>query len=162
MNRTRTILIVLSILVITGLISGFLIPKNTPIIAHFLNENSMDIEVEDDLNEQRIKIELSIWGTDFEDVIIVESGSINSIPKGYGENDWFLSYEEKNYGVFRHFKTNNWHDHHYSFRFYKNKGKELCDVQIDGLDHMDKRTIKLDKKVKTDVGSESGLRIKII
>ena len=160
MKRKKIILIVLSLILVIGMISGFLIPKNTPIIAHFLNKNSIDIEAQNYLNEENIKIELSIWGTDFEDITIVENKTINPIPKGYGENDWFLSYDEKNYGVFRHFKTNNWHDHHYSFRFYQNKGKVLCEVQIDGPDQMDKRTIKLDKKIKTDVGSESGLRIK--
>ncbi|WP_139959503.1 hypothetical protein [Flavicella sediminum] len=148
MKTKKIKLISLSLLLVTGLLSGFLIPKNTPILAHFLNKNSIDIEVENDLNEEMVKIEFSILGTDFEDITIVENESINPIPKGYGENDWFLSYDEKKYGVFRHFKTNNWHDHHYSFSFYKNKGEVLCDVQIDGPDQMNKRTIKLDKKNK--------------
>jgi len=158
MSRKRIIVIIVSILLFTGLILGFLIPKNTLIIAQFLNKNSIDVE--DLLNDRKVKIELSIWGTDFEDVTIVENRSINSIPKGYGENDWFLSYDDKNYGVFRHFKTNNWHDHHYSFRFYKDGGEVMCDVQIDGPDRIKKTIIKLDKKIKTDVGSDYGLRMK--
>jgi len=152
-KRKTIIFIALGLLLATGLVTGIFIPKNTPIIAHFLNKNAIDIEVENDLTEERIKIELSIRGTDVEDITIVENESINPIPKGYGENDWLLSYAGKNFGVFRHFKTANWHDHDYSFKFYKNNGEVLCDVRIDGPDPMDTRTIKLDKKIKTDVGS---------
>jgi len=160
MKRKKVILFTLCLLAGVALVVEFLIPKNTPIVAHFLNKNSIDVEVIDDLNKEKIKIELSIWGTNYEDITILEKGSMNSIPKDYGENDWFLSYDRKNHGVFRHFKTNNWHDHHYSFVFYKKNGEVLCDVQIDGPDQMDKRTVRLDKEIKTDVGSESGLRIK--
>ena len=148
MRSKKIILIILGLLLVTGLVFGILISKNNPITAHFLNKNSIDIEVENDLIKERIKIKLSIRGTDFQDITIVENGSINTIPKGYGENDWFLSYNKKNYGVFRHFKTNDWHDHHYSFRFYSNNGEVLCDIRIDGPDQMSKRTIKLDKKVE--------------
>lgn len=99
-------------------------------------------------------------GTPHENIVILENGSTNSIPKGYGENDWFLLYDQKTYGVFRHFKTNNWHDHHYSFVFYKKNGEILCNVKIDGPDQVDKITIRLDKQIKTDIGSEPRLRIK--
>jgi len=139
--------------------SGYLIPKNTPILAHFINKNAIEIEVDDGLKEGKIRIELSIWGTDYEDVEIFENGSAYSIPKGYGENDWYLSYDEKAFGVFRHFKTNNWHDHDYSFHFYKKNGLIKCDVNIDGPNEAS-HIVELNKEIKTDVGSESGLRIK--
>jgi len=86
-------------------------------------------------------------GTDYKDIIIAENGNINSIPKGYGENDWTLSYG-KNQGDFRHFKTNNWHDHFYSFKFFKRNEKVFCEVEIDGPNKMDGLIIQLDRKTK--------------
>ena len=164
MTRKNIILITLCFLLGIGLVSGLLIPKNTPIIAHFLNKNTIEVEVEGDLDKEKIEIRLSIRGTEFDDIKIYNKDSVNTIPKAYGENEWFISYDEKNYGVFRHFKTNNWHDHHYSFVFYKKDEQVFCDVQITGPDQMDKRTIRLDKRMKTDVGSEiyKGDTLKVI
>lgn len=153
MKRKKILLITLCSFVGIGLVTNLLIPKNTPIIAHFLNKNSIDVEVRDGLSKEKIKIELSILGTDFEDITILENESTNSIPKGYGENDWFFSYDQKKQGVFRHFKTNNWHDHHYYFVFYRKNEEILCDIQIDGPDQREKITIPLDKEIKIDTGS---------
>lgn len=131
----------------------FLLPKNTPVVAHFLNKNTIDWDVAEGLSMEKVKIELTIWGTEYEDVAIVENGSTKVIPKGYGENDWYLAYGDDAHSVFRHFKTNNSHDQHYVFFFHENAGQMYCDIEINGPDHMEKWTIRLDKKAKTNLHS---------
>jgi hypothetical protein len=147
MKRKKVFLIAICFL-LGVVMTLFLIPKNTPLAAFFLNKNSIEVAVENDLDKGKIKIQLFIRGTSFENVTVFENGCKSSIPKGYGENDWFLSYDQKNYGSFRHFKTNNWHDHHYSFVFYKTHGEVFCDIHISGPDEVKKTTIKLDKKTE--------------
>ncbi len=146
MKIGHTILLLISLLLTVGVVSVYLIPKNTP-LAHYLNKNTLDLEVAEGLQEEKVKIKLSIWATEFQDSTIVENGSVNSIPKGYGENNWALSYGDNAHGAFRHFKTNNWHDHHYAFYFYQEGEQLLCDVEIFGPDERDKETIILDYEV---------------
>lgn len=153
MKKTRTLLFSICVLLIFGIVAAALLPKNTPGFAHFFNKNSIELEVQEGLDPNKVKVELTIWGTAYKDVPIIENGSKNLIPKDYGENDWYLSYGEKAFGVFRHFKTNNWHDHHYKLYFYEEEGQISCDVEIQGPDHLKNLTVKLNKKAKTPIHS---------
>ena len=145
MINKKVLYIALLVLLVIGLGIVVFASKNTPIIAHFLNKNSISIDVDEELQLDKIKLELSIESSSVQDRIIAQNGQTKSIPKGYGENDWRLIYDDKYYASFRHFKTNNWHDHHYSFSFYKAHGNVYCNFQIDGPDEMGKQRILLDE-----------------
>jgi len=143
MRKKKIILISLLFLFLLFIIPKYFIPKNIEGIAHFVNQNSIEVSTDEKLNRELIKIELFISVTDFKNVEIFNKASEYKIPKGYGKNDWNLSYDGKYFGTFRHFKTNNWHDHNYSFHFYQNENEIKCDVQIDGPDKM---TLTVDLK----------------
>jgi hypothetical protein len=119
---------------LVGIVSGYSIPKNTPILSHLFNKNSIDVSVDEGIDLNKINIELSINSTDYENVDIFKNGSAYTIPKEYGENDWNLSYDEMSFGALRHFKTNSHHEHHYSSYFYENEGILKCDIKIVGPD----------------------------
>lgn len=56
------------------------------------------------------------------------------MPEVYGENDWIVSYQNTAFGGFRHWKNNNWHAHHYSFKFNVTNNSIECWVAIEGPD----------------------------
>ncbi len=125
-------------------------------LTHFTNQNSLDVTSSKDINIQNVKIELSVWGTSIVDQVMYQNGSSLTVPEEYGENDWYLSYKNK-FIAFRHFKTNKREDHNYKFHFFIEKDSIKCRVVIEG--HNPKSMIvSLDKPIKTDVGSELGLR----
>lgn len=126
-------------------------------LSHFTNQNSLEITTASDLNIQDVKIELSIGGSEVVDRVIYENKVVTTIPEEYGENDWFLSYKN-NHVTFRHFKTNNRADHDYVYHFYKENDTIKCKIEIEGHNPQS-MIVSLDKPIKTDVGSELGLRI---
>ena len=58
----------------------------------------------------------------------------NEIPNEYGENDFLITYDNKYYLTFRHFKTNWKHQHDYNFRFYSKDNKIFLQADIKGID----------------------------
>lgn len=115
-----------------------------PVLAHFINKNSISIEVSDELKKEKLKIKLFIT-VNMEDVDVLKNGLTYSIPKRYGENDWYFSYDESAFGKFRHFKTNSNYDHDYSFSFYKKEGLIFCNIVITGPNNME-RIIELNQQ----------------
>ena len=153
MRKKKIILFSILFLSLLFIISKYFIPKNIDGIAHFVNQNSIEVSTDEKLNIELIKIELSISGTDYNNVEIFNKNTEYKIPKGYGENDWNLSYDGKYFKTFRHFKTNNWHDHNYLFNFYQNENGIKCDVKIDGPDKMT-LSVDLNYKEKAEIGIE--------
>ena len=153
MRKKKIIIFSILFLFLIIIVPKYFIPKNIDGIAHFVNQNSIEVNTDEKLNRELIKIELSISGTDYNKVEIFNENSEYKIPKGYGENDWNLSYDGKYFETFRHFKTNNWHDHNYSFYFYQNEDGIKCDVKIDGPDKKN-ITINLIEKGITAIGFE--------
>jgi hypothetical protein len=143
MGRKLAIISTLSVVLILGAI--FLIPKNHSFFAHFVNKNSIEIISQDGIELEELRLSISISATKFKNVIIFDGTSEYRIPKGYGENDWTIIYDERPMGSFRHFKTNNWHDHHYIFRFYRDEGSINCEVSIEGPDK-DKAILTLEEQ----------------
>lgn len=143
MRRTKKILLLLLVLVSLCLVSVLFIPKNTPIAVIFLNKNTLNVNVQEGLNEKKVSLALTINGTDNENVIVFNGRKKCKVPKGYGENDWTLSCDNVYVGSFRHFKTNNWHEHDYYFDFYSKHDSIFCDVKILGPDEMKPFTIGL-------------------
>ena len=58
------------------------------------------------------------------------------IPNEYGENDFLITYDEKYYLQFRHFKTNRSHQHAYTFHLFENNDKVFINVKIVGRDEV--------------------------
>jgi hypothetical protein len=144
MKRKRLLIITLGLLVSIGVFTGYLIPKNTPILAHFLNKNSMKIKVKNGLDMDSLNIQVRVLEERLDTLVVFQNGQEYPIPKSYGKNKWFLSYGKHYVGIFSHFKTNNWHDHHYTFVFYKEDKNIFCDAKISGPDQMETITIELE------------------
>ncbi|MES2765245.1 MAG: hypothetical protein V4642_05220 [Bacteroidota bacterium] len=101
-----------------------------------------------------LKIEMSIWGTDYIDQTIFDDFKIYKIPEGYGENDWYLSYKDSLWASFRHFKTKNWRDELYQFHFFKtDKDSISCKVTITGSNYTESRVLILNQSRKPYIGS---------
>jgi len=118
------------------------IPKNHSFFAHFINKNTLELNIQDRVELEQLRLHLSISATDYEDEVIFDGTTKHRIPKGYGENDWTVEYKGKPMGTFRHFKKNNWHDHHYIFNLYEYEGTIKCDIKIKGPDE-DKATLTI-------------------
>ncbi len=143
-------IVIVTALLLIATVKKF-IPQNISGVAHVLNLNRISVTTNNDLDSDLIIIDLSIQGTRHINKAIFHGGTKQSIPKGYGENDWYLSYNDSLFTVFRHFKTNNWHDHDYHFHFYKSDDKTLCDVNIAGPDPLN-QTIAIVNSQKEHVG----------
>lgn len=132
MKRLKAAGIVLLSIVIVSAVVPLFIPKNHPFFAHFLNKNTISITVEEDLDIRLVEIRLNITISPIHDQLIFDGEDNYTIPKEYGENDWILIYNNEFETKFRHFKTNNWHDHHYAFHFYTDNDSIKCAVDIEG------------------------------
>lgn len=69
----------------------------------------------------------------------------NEIINEYGENDFLITYDNKYYLSFRHFKFNRRHQHKYYFHFFENDNKIIVKVDIKGEDSMEFERPMIDK-----------------
>ena len=70
---------------------------------------------------------------------IYDGKSQFTIPDGYGENEWFFTYEDSLQGYFRHMKTNRNDQHRYNFTFHQVNGKFFVDIDIKGISPLSER-----------------------
>ncbi len=143
--NARKLFIALVVIATLSVLALGSIPKNVPILAHFLNKNSLELEMHDGLELDKLQLSISITATEYKDEIIFDGKSKHTIPKEYGENDWYISYDNKYSTSFRHFKTNNWHDHNYSFNIRRQGDGIVCNVKIEGPDRMETAILLLPK-----------------
>jgi hypothetical protein len=132
-KRLKFLAIVACVFVILYPIAKFYIPSNLPGIAHIVNKNSIVVTSSEDIDHDEVKIELTIAVAEIDHELIYANSAAHGIPKEYGEHAWRISYKGKQF-EFRHFKTNNWHDHDYRFHFFKASGEIKCKVDIQGPD----------------------------
>jgi len=76
---------------------------------------------------------------------IYNGEKIFKIPNGYGENEWYFSYNDSLTGYLRHIKTNRNDRHNYRFYFYESNDKYFVDITITGVSKVD-ATIELKKR----------------
>jgi len=106
--------------------------------------NTLEVVVSENFNANDFKIELIIiYSTPL--ITVYENNKIRTIPDGYGENDFIVSYKDSLCARIRHFKTDEEEKHNYKFRFYEKKGDVCCLIEIIGLCDM-KEFVKLEKK----------------
>lgn len=81
-------------------------------------------------NDEAVFMEMDKYLTVF------DGSDQNKIFNEYGENDFLVTYDDKYYLTFRHFKTRNRAQHEYQFNFTKKGNKVLLNVDIEGRDNM--------------------------
>ena len=106
-------------------------------------KNHLELAFSSDIDSSRIHIRMEVLGS--VPVTQVYDGKKEFIiPNGYGENEWYLVYNNTLKAYFRQFKTNRNDVHKYRFHFYKNNNRYFADVDITGRSDL-KRQIELKK-----------------
>jgi hypothetical protein len=95
-------------------------------------ENTINVNFQN--LEDKLSINLSTMKSN--SAIYEKKKQTNEIPYIYGENDWYLTYDDTLCLKFRHFKTNKNDSHNYNFKFSK-EGKDIfCYINIKGETNM--------------------------
>ena len=78
--------------------------------------------------------------------VIYDGGPKNKIINEYGENDFLLTYDNRYYYSFRHFKLNRRHQHDYHFDLYQIGNEIFVTVNVFGENPMefDRQLINMD------------------
>lgn len=96
------------------------------------------------IQKNDVRIELEVMGY-VRKTTIYRLGQQETVPNGYGENDWTVTYKDSLAGHFRHIKTNRNDYHKYDFKFYQRDTSIFVDVSIKGIGEF-YETIKLTVK----------------
>ena len=137
--------IIISFTILSVFLGGFIFFTNNQYIL-FWKLNAINVTVEKPLIKEKIKIEYGINANYYNRFVIgniphrekysvlLFNGEVkNDIPNKYGENDFLITYDNKYYLTFRHFKTN-WKRHHkYEFRFYLKDNNIFIQAEIKGF-----------------------------
>ena len=112
------------------------------------NSNSQEVKVDGPLSIKKVKIEYgnsaNTSNRPNDNIQYIKRSKYTVLYDGrnwkdlisneYGENDFLITYDEKYYLQFRHFKTNRSHQHEYSFHFFENNDKIFVNIKIVGRD----------------------------
>jgi len=152
---------VILILLLIAILLGRIIYLNYNQLTLLWNLNSVEVTVDKPLNSDKIKIEYGVSANYYNrfiidsiphrekyTVLIFDGEDKNEVPYEYGENDFLITYDNKYYLTFRHFKTNWRRYHDYNFRFYKKGNKIFIRGDIKGYysETFDRPMIPLNKK----------------
>lgn len=139
----KTIIIILTVLAVflSGLI--FLIYNHH---IQLWNLNRIQVSVDKPLTSDKIKIEYGVSANYYNRFmtgnipnrdkyyLLLFDGEVkNEISCEYGENDFLITYDNKYYLTFRHFKTNWKRYHDYNFRLYLKENKIFIQADIKGF-----------------------------
>lgn len=151
----KKIFIVLVLIILTLWFFRFKL-SHVEIIGHVLEFSKIEITTSDELSNDKILVELSNSKTDYSEMVIFENDSYQTIPESYGENDWYVRYDSL-WTTFRHYKTNDWHDHLYKFHFEKVDSLVVLHVNIIGPNPSSFKTVIKDAEKRI---SENKLQLK--
>ncbi|QCT87310.1 hypothetical protein [Escherichia sp. E4742] len=139
MRYKVTLFLLTMILCLTGLYSC---NKNFLLL---WDANNIYVSTRNNIDKDKVKIEFGISvntinrETDaelFADrdkyTVLFEGKLKNKMVNEYGENDFLITYDERCYLSFRHFKTSRRHQHDYYFDFFSNNGNIFVTVEIKG------------------------------
>ncbi|WMX13169.1 hypothetical protein [Aureispira sp. CCB-E] len=127
------------------------------------NNNNVQIITKKPLLAEKVKIEfgvsvntinrendLDLFKNRNKYTIIFEGEKKNSIANSYGENDYLITYDNKYYLSFRHFKFSPNHQHNYEFKFIPQNNSIILSVFIDGESGMkfEREMLKIDDAEK--------------
>ena len=152
---------IITILIVLTVFFGGLIFLNYNNHIQLWNLNAIIVTVDKPLTSDKIKIEYgvnanyynrfligSIQNRDKYYLLLFDGEVKNEVPYEYGENDFLITYDNKYYLTFRHFKTN-WKRHHdYSFHFYLKDNRIFIHADIKGFynETFDKPMLELNTK----------------
>lgn len=146
MKKRQKIVIILTILTLLVAWGIFYINKHYYVI---WNANTTEVKTVNKLDPTRVKIFFGISVntinrindefvfTDMDKYLTIYDGrEKNKIFNEYGENDFLVTYDDKLYLTFRHFKLHHRAQHDYHFNFIKMKNNIILEVNIEGQDKM--------------------------
>jgi hypothetical protein len=146
LNKRQKIVIVLSILTLISVWGLFYINRHYYII---WNANTTEVKTDKKLDPNKIKIYFGISVNTINRsndefvfknmgkyLTIYDGNEKNKIFNEYGENDFLVTYDDKFYLTFRHFKLHHRSQHNYNFNFKKRKKSVILEVNIEGQDKM--------------------------
>jgi hypothetical protein len=123
------------------------------------NANTIDVTADSPLDGRKAKIEFGISVNTisrkndldlFKDrqkyTTLYDGTPKDEMLNEYGENDFLITYDNKYYLSFRHFKFNRRHQHDYYFHFFKKSDNVFIRSEIKGKDAMrfERRMIPID------------------
>jgi hypothetical protein len=137
-------------LVLTGVFIAFFMLKS-----YFgMNDNSLSVHVDSNLNLSKVKIYQGFFPFDTLKIdkvkdlqkLIFNGKQLEKIQSDYGENDFIIVYENRYYCKVRHNKTNNRQSDTYSFKLCKMKDHLKLVIDIAGTDNQKsvKRLLPID------------------
>lgn len=135
-NRKRRVSIALfAALSLILIMVMYTLPTNE-ILHRLLASNEIQVSVSPRINASDIAV--SWWNEARSDTVVVyHSGSEQaSIPYEYGMNYFSVKHRDSIVAVFKHFKTNNWHAHTYSFEVLETDGQTSVNLAVNGPDHL--------------------------
>jgi len=146
LKKRHYILIILTIITAVGIWGLFYINKHHYII---WNANTTEVKTDQKLDVSKVKIFFGVSVNtinrsddkyvfrDMDKYLTVFDGNIrNKIFNEYGENDFLVTYDDKYYLTFRHFKIHSRAQHDYHFNFTKKQNTVILEVDIEGQDKM--------------------------
>jgi hypothetical protein len=151
MTKRKAILIIIALTIIA---SPFLLLKLNKNILLLWNVNHIYVTADEPLNKEKVKIAFGVgakrYNEDFytyrNNYTIFYNGTlINKLMNYYGENDFLITYDDKYYMTFRHFKSNRRHQHDYHFHFIRQQNKINVTVDINGINdtHFESELIEI-------------------
>lgn len=141
--------IILTILAISGiLICYFSFTYFNRNIYTIWNMNKLNVSTLDNINLDKVKIyygtsvnsinrenDMSLFSDMSKYTILFKDGKEHTeLPNEYGENDFLITYDNKYYFSFRHFKFNRNHQHSYKFKIEETSNPPQLYVKIKGED----------------------------
>lgn len=157
MNTIKIIILIASIILIAfvglwKLNSDFLL---------LWNVNTIHVTTEAPLSKSKVKIEYgfnSINRKSDKDLfidgqlktILYDGGIKDQLINKYGENDFLITYDNKYYYSYRHFKFNRRHQHKYNLHFSTRNDEIILKLVIEGRDNInfEKKMIKIEQADK--------------
>jgi len=107
-------------------------------------KNSIEINFSNEIDKENVVIKMEVLASIPIKEIYKEQKKFD-IPNGYGENEWYFTYNDTLQGYSRHIKTNRNDKHTYVFNFYREAEKYFVDVNIKGVSPLQEK-IELKEK----------------
>lgn len=97
------------------------------------NPNSISLIIDDNLTSNDFEV---LWGADYKTrkVLYKNNKDLKKKFKEYGNNYFYLSYQDSIIAKFFQFKYNNWHGHDYEFHISKDNDLIIVDWIVKGPD----------------------------
>ena len=94
--------------------------------------NRINVSFSNAINSKKVIIKMEVLAS-IPIVEIYNGQQQFEVPNGYGENEWYFTYDDSLSGYLRHIKTNRNHKHNYYFNFYKVNNKFFVAIKIEGI-----------------------------